>query len=114
LHHPNLQPANSTIPAFNHALSTKMTQARSGQSLRLQLTPMQLSEAAPTERSALMVSMATDTSTRGCTMLLHPGEPSEMVVQIDNLGTRTLQLNLQVEGDFPAQWCRIGMEGHAL
>lgn len=47
-------------------------------------------------------------------MLLHPGEPSEMVVQIDNLGTRTLQLNLQVEGDFPAEWCRIGMEGHEL
>ncbi len=48
-------------------------------------------------------------------MLLHPGEPSEMVVQIDNLGTRTLQVNLQVEGDFPAEWCRIGgMEGHEL
>ena len=91
-----------------------MTQARSGQNLRLQLTPMQVSEASPTERSALTVSMATDTSTSGCTMLLHPGEPSEMVVQIDNLGTRTLQLDLQVEGDFPSDWCRIGMEGHEL
>ena len=91
-----------------------MTQARSGQSLRLQLTPMQLSSAASTAGSALTVSMATDTATTGCNMLLHPGEPSEMLVELENLGTRTLQLNLQVEGDFPSEWCRIGMEGYEL
>jgi phage tail-like protein len=91
-----------------------MTQARSGHSLRLQLTPMQLSSAASTAGSALTVSMATDTAITGCNMLLHPGEPSEMLVQLENLGTRTLQLNLQVEGDFPSQWCRIGMEGYEL
>lgn len=91
-----------------------MTQARSGQSLRLQLIPMQLSEAVPMPGLARTGSVATDTSTTGCQMILHAGEPSEMVVQLENLGTRPLELNLQVEGNFPAEWCRIGMEGREL
>ncbi len=91
-----------------------MTQARSGQILRLQLTPMERSEAAPSIVSALTGSVATDTSTTGYEVVLHPGEPSELVVHLENLGTHTLQLNLQVEGDFPREWCRIGMEGHEL
>jgi phage tail-like protein len=37
-----------------------------------------------------------------------------MVVQLENLGTRTLELNLQTEGNFPSQWCQIGMEGHEI
>ncbi|HEY9668721.1 MAG TPA: phage tail protein [Coleofasciculaceae cyanobacterium] len=91
-----------------------MTQARSSQSLYLKLTPMQLSEVAPTTGSELVGSMATATATVDCNVLLHPGEPSEMVVQLENLGRNTLQLDLQVEGDFPSEWCRIGMEGRQL
>ncbi len=90
-----------------------MTQARSGQILRLQLTPMGRPQATPTPVSAVTGSVATETSTTGCQVVLHPGEPSEMVVHLENLGTRTLQLNLQVEG-FPTEWCRIGMEGNEL
>jgi phage tail-like protein len=90
-----------------------MTQARSSESLRLQLTPMRISDSVAVG-SAQTATQATDTSTRGSNLLLHPGEPSEMVVQIENSGTRTLQLNLQVEGDFPSEWCRIGMEGREL
>lgn len=91
-----------------------MTQARSSQSLYLKLTPMQLSEVAPTAGSDVVGSMATATATVDCNVLLHPGEPSEMVVQLENLGRNTLQLDLQVEGDFPSEWCRIGMEGRQL
>jgi hypothetical protein len=64
-----------------------MTQARFSQNLRLQLTPMQLSEAAPRAGLAQTGSLATDTTSTGCQLFLHPGEPSEMVVQIENLGT---------------------------
>ncbi|MBD0361851.1 MAG: phage tail protein [Coleofasciculus sp. C3-bin4] len=91
-----------------------MTQARFSQNLRLQLTPMQLSEAAPRAGLAQTGSLATDTTSTGCQLFLHPGEPSEMVVQIENLGSRTLELNIQVEGNFPSEWCQIGMEGHEL
>lgn len=90
-----------------------MTQARSGQILRLQLTPLGRPEAAPTVVSAVTGSVATETSTTGCQVVLYPGEPSEMVVLLENLGTRTLQISLQVEG-FPTEWCRIGMEGNQL
>lgn len=91
-----------------------MTQARSGQSLYLRLTPMQFSEATPTPSGELTGTMATDTLTTGCNVFLRPGEPSEMLVQLENVGRRTLQLDLQVEGDFPSQWCQIGMEGREL
>lgn len=52
--------------------------------------------------------------TRGCTLLLHPGEPSEILVKLENLGNRPLRLNIGVEGNFPAAWCRLGTEGHEL
>ncbi len=91
-----------------------MTQARSGQSLYLRLTPMQFSEATPAPSGELTGTMATDTLTTGCNVFLRPGEPSEMLVQLENVGRRSLQLELQVEGDFPSQWCQIGMEGREL
>jgi phage tail-like protein len=112
----NLQPSTFNLQpsTFNLQPSTFMTQARSSQSLYLRLTPMQFSEATPTPGIELAGTMATTTATTGCNVLLHPGEPSEMVVQLENLGNRTLQLDLHVEGDFPSEWCRIGMEGREL
>jgi len=47
-------------------------------------------------------------------LLLYPGEPSEMVVQIKNLERNRLELSLHVEGDFPSDWCRIGTEGSEI
>jgi phage tail-like protein len=91
-----------------------MTQARSGQSLHLRLSPMQFSESNPAPRGELTGTMATQATVTGCNVLLHPGEPSELLVQIENIGRRTLHLDLQVEGDFPSEWCRIGMEGRAV
>lgn len=90
-----------------------MTQALSGKPLRLQLTPMQLPEAiAP---AGLALYAANDAIAElDLNLLLRPGEPSEMLVQIENTGNRLLQIGLQVEGNFPTQWCSIGMEGHDL
>ncbi len=81
----------------------------------VQLTPMRIPEAAPSANSALPVpgGIATETIlTRS--LLLHPGEPSEMVVQVKNLEQRTLQISLQVKGNFPITWCQIGTEGREI
>lgn len=92
-----------------------MVQTLSSPSLRIQLTPMQIPEAVPLAGLAVTGSgsMATEPVT-GLGLLLHPGEPSEMVVQVKNLKLRPLQLNWRVEGNFPAEWCRIGTEGNQL
>lgn len=84
--------------------------------LRLNLTPMQMARAAPTGQSAdIHASVATDSGFPDPQQLvLYPGEPSEMVVQIENLGQRTIALSLQIEGNFPLNWCRIGLEGNQL
>jgi phage tail-like protein len=82
-----------------------------GQSFSLQLTPMQIPEAAPASEVSI-AWQGTDIATgSNLNLLLRPGEPSEMVVQVRNLGRNPLQLSLQVEGDFPAQWCQVGTEG---
>jgi phage tail-like protein len=100
-----------------------MTQARSGSSLRLSLTPMHIPNATtPTgigQNSALQTPMlrdggVTDITVTNCELLLYPGEPGEIVVQIKNLGTQTLDLSLEVKGDFPTAWCQTRMEGHEL
>jgi len=100
-----------------------MTQARSGSSLYLSLTPMQIPNATALtgmgQNSALRTPLlrdggATDITVTSCEMLLHPGEPGEMVVQIKNLGTRTLELSMEVKAEFPSAWCQTRMEGHEL
>lgn len=88
--------------------------------LSLHLTPMQLPEAAdlarsPGSRSVAMRGMPNlETEPVPKMLVLHPGEPSEFVVQLRNLGDRPLQIELQVEGNFPLAWCRIGHEGQEL
>ncbi|MBD1897107.1 phage tail protein [Coleofasciculus sp. FACHB-129] len=98
-----------------------MTQSTShGKILHLTLTPMQLAEAVQpvgASSTANALALSGSVSTEGMTsnqLLVYPGEPSEMVVQLKNLGTRILQVNLQLEGNFPSQWYRIGMEGHEI
>lgn len=92
-----------------------MVQSRSSPALRIQLTPMRIPEAVP--RSGLAVagpSGIAKEAAAGPSLLLHPGEPSEMVVQVQNLERRSLRLSLRVESDFPAEWCQIGTEGREL
>lgn len=94
-----------------------MVQTQSSrEKLRIQLTPMQIAEAAPLAGLELAGSgsMASVTAPEGPSLLLHPGAPSEMMVQVQNLERQTLRLSLTVEGDFPAQWCQIGTEGSEI
>ncbi|AFZ01387.1 phage tail protein [Calothrix sp. PCC 6303] len=94
-----------------------MTQSQSSQLIDVRLTPMQIPDAVPSKQgtqSGYGVGIKASTSaiaSRQISLQLRPGEASEMVVQVKNLGNRPLQLELKVQGDFPANWCRIGMEG---
>jgi phage tail-like protein len=92
-----------------------MVQTHSSPTLRIQLTPMQVPEAVPLAGLAVMGSgsMATEPPA-GTGLLLHPGEASEMVVQVQNLDQRSVALNWSVEGNFPPEWCRVGTEGNVL
>ncbi len=49
-------------------------------------------------------------------LLLHPDTPSEMMVQIQNLERRTLQVNLalRIEGNFSPEWFSIHTEGNEI
>lgn len=47
-------------------------------------------------------------------LIVYPGEPSEVMLQIKNLRQQRLQLDLKVTGNFPAHWCQLGIEGQAI
>jgi len=83
-----------------------------GKSLRLLLTPMQVPQANPAE--VTKATLATDRSMIAKQLFLYPGEPSEMVVHIENLGNRAVRLEIKVEGDCPSTWYTLGMEGDEL
>ena len=92
-----------------------MTQTYSNQTLWLQLTPMQLPEATPAAAGELKDIRDVELSAAGMSLILYPGEPSEMLVQMENRGSHILHLDLHVEGNFPAEWCHLGgMEGSEL
>jgi phage tail-like protein len=76
--------------------------------IRIQLTPMQIPEAVP--GAGLAFAGPEGMNQAGHSLLLHPGQPSEMIVQIQNLEQRPIQLSLKVEGEFPSQWCQIGTD----
>ncbi len=89
-------------------------EVRSTEILDLQLTPMQISEVIPVTDLLSKRSFATQTANRGTEIFLYPGEKSEMLVQIENSGTETLQLDLRMDGNFPRNWCQIEMEGNEI
>ncbi len=89
-----------------------MVQSRSSQAVRVILTPMQIPEALPVSDLTFVGQETMDVA--GSNLVLHPGEASEMIVQVQNLARRSLQLSLKVEGDFPPHWCQIGTEGSEI
>jgi len=70
--------------------------------LSVQLVSMRSPEAQITQAGA------------GCSLLICPGEPSEILVKLTNSSNRAKQIELRLEGSFPRSWCRIGMEGNLL
>lgn len=89
-----------------------MTQLLSNSLLIVNLIPMRLPEADPD--TLPIQSMGADAAVEGESLLLVPGEPSKMLVKLENLGTSTLELNLELTGNFPLEWYHIGTEGNVL
>jgi phage tail-like protein len=89
-----------------------MVQSRYTPAISVQLTPMQIPEALPV--AGLEFAGAESMNEAGRSLLLHPGHPSEMIVQVQNLEQRPLRISLSVEGDFPTEWCQIGTEGSEI
>lgn len=89
-----------------------MVQSRYSPTVKIDLTPMQVPEALP--GVALAFTGAEKVEIAEHSLVLHPGEPSEMIVLVKNLTANSLKLELQVEGNFPSQWCRIGTEGNEI
>lgn len=47
-------------------------------------------------------------------LVLHPGEATQLVVQLQNHGPRSLAVNLQLQGECPLSWYQVGLEGQEL
>lgn len=90
-----------------------MTQAFSSELLIVNLIPQRVPEAEPD--TLAIQSRGAEFSAENQSLLVVPGEPSEMLVKLENLGTRPLEMSLELTGDFPLDWCRIGgTEGNIL
>jgi phage tail-like protein len=89
-----------------------MVQSRFSSDVRIVLTPMQIPEALPV--SSLTFAESENVDAPALNLLLHPGEPSEMIVQVQNLARHPLRLSLKVEGNFPSEWCQISTEGSEI
>jgi phage tail-like protein len=89
--------------------------SQAGQVISLQLSPMQLPDATPSQktRGRSLTGVADSTTTKKKSLLVRPGEPSEMVVQLRNIGNRPIQINLQLKG-IPNEWYQIGTEGSEI
>ena len=92
-----------------------MVQSRltSNPNVKIDLIPMQIPEALPGVALAFTGAESFDVVT-GHSLLLHPGQPSEMIVQVKNLTEDALELTFKVEGNFPQEWCQIGTEGREI
>ena len=94
-----------------------MVQARSIPTVQISVTPMQMADSPPQNKltAALMQGIAAvPEGSAERVVTAYPGEPSEVVVQVKNRSGRSLQLNLQLTGDFPEEWFQVGTEGHEL
>lgn len=81
-----------------------MTQSNYRPTLAIKLASMQPPQA--TDASALG-NFAGNSKEEQITnnLLLFPGEPGEMLVQLENKAGRPLRWRLEIEGDFPQSWC---------
>lgn len=79
--------------------------------VKINLNPMQIPEALPGNALAFTGSEKIDVIEHS--LVLHPGQPSEMIVQLKNLTARPLNIELEIETNFPFQ-CHIGMEGNEI
>jgi phage tail-like protein len=90
-----------------------MTQAASRDFVELEIVSTRLPEAEP----ALLPGLADTLDGFGddsTSVLLIPGEESELLIRLGNLGDRDLNIEVQVTGNFPAAWCQVTLETSCL
>ncbi len=81
-----------------------MSQSNYRPTLAIKLASMQPPEAPDSSALAGFAANSAEVAIAN-NLLLYPGEPGEMLVQLENLGTHSLRWRLEVEGDFPLNWC---------
>lgn len=100
-----------------------MTQARDLLPLRLELVPMELPSCPIepvgrfAERPALPIAsgmVGSSPGFAGSNLLLYPGESSELLIRLKNDSARNLNIEVELEGNFPSHWCRLRMEGNQI
>lgn len=90
-----------------------MSLVRSNSVLTLQLMPMRQLEAIPRAQKAdsgpPIIAEPQDTD-----LLVHPGETSEMLLQVGNRTNQAMATEIEVRGSFPRQWVKIHAEGRRV
>lgn len=90
-----------------------MTLVRSNSSFKLQLTPMRQLEAIP-KAQRIDFGDRIDEPPQETDLLIHPGETSEMILQIGNLTNRAIATEIELRGNFKRDWVRIHAEGRSV
>ncbi|MTJ08127.1 phage tail protein [Anabaena sp. UHCC 0204] len=102
-----------------------MTVASDRQYLNLQLIPMRISEAAlepinidasPQVGGATIATALSGTEGHRIKQLvLYPGEPSEMLIKLENLGQKYIYFQeINIETNLPADWYTLQVENHQI
>lgn len=85
-----------------------MTLARDLLPLNLEITPMQVADTLTQPVGRWQgVTVEQGAQTTDCNLVLHPGEPSEILVKLENSGHTSLHLQTNIDGNFPSQWCQL-------
>ena len=83
-----------------------MTQTLERPTLAIRLTPMDVPVTRPwAEDEAARLAINAPAIVNP--LLLHPGEPTEAEIAIENCSHHTLDLSVAASGSFPAEWCQI-------
>lgn len=88
--------------------------AQTTQLISLVLTPMPLGQAAPTQivdPHQGATDVATQPVAKTTEVVLTPGQPSQLLIQLGNKSDSPLEVDFHLEGNFPMEWCQIGTEG---
>lgn len=95
-----------------------MAQAQDLLTLPLRLTAMQLPDCHPQPVDPLAFQnpqlIALGDLERACVVVVYPGEPTEILVEVENPSDRPLRFHLGLESTFPGHWCSLYQEGQIL
>ncbi len=95
---------------------TLMTTNNDRANLRLQLTPLNLPDTYPQPllrreeldlSTDLLSAESPESLPTPTTLVLYPGEVAELLIQLENLTSQVMLLDVKIEGNFPSQWYQL-------